>query len=652
MKAIRPLIVAAAVCASAFAPEAAWSESFSLDPLSASLPAVPATSADVLQPAGPIPAPPPPLVGNAAAALNLLPGDVIDAISYGDDGAIGGTLFFSVTRASVGVPGAPPDVASEVALVPLGTQPEASSDVFSAFDPACPPVPNTQVLDGDGVPLGPLFCYPGFSIGLAELLPLPGPPMNDDLSSFEWGAPGRANLACTFLSLAAGSPTLAGANPLLPAGAEPGDILISCPLAPPLPPFLGVFFPAGMLGLMAGGPGCMPPACDDIDGLSLSFLGGTVLFSLSPPSPTVMGGFVSSADVLGGAPPLAFPPPILAPAAIIGLLPTDDIDALEVTTNLCPVFPLGDPDGDGVGFCDNCAGIFNPGQEDSDGDGAGDACDPCTDIDGDGLGDPGFIANLCLTDYCQFTFDPSNADSDGDLVGDVCDNCPTVSNPSQADGDFDGVGDACDSCPNAFNSGIDADGDGIDDACDICIAAGPANTMTNPLLMLNKLLPPSADEKLTLKGTFVIPSPFAPPLDPIANGVEVAVWNTSGTSALDPAGISNIPVPPGAWNGTIGWKVNGAGTKWTFVDTTMPPTANGIFKVIVQDQSNKNPGQIKVIVKGKFGTYSAAPGDEPFYVAVELNDLAGGGGASQCGELQFGAAQCVWKGGGKKVKCK
>src|SRR5262245_6609083 len=86
-------------------PRGALAQTLVLDPLSASLPAIPATSGDILRPTGfLIPAPPPPTVGIPAAAMGLLPGDVIDAISFPDDGPPGPILTFSVKRATVGLP--------------------------------------------------------------------------------------------------------------------------------------------------------------------------------------------------------------------------------------------------------------------------------------------------------------------------------------------------------------------------------------------------------------------------------------------------------------------------------------------------------------------------------------------------------------------
>jgi len=145
-----------------------------------------------------------------------------------------------------------------------------------------------------------------------------------------------------------------------------------------------------------------------------------------------------------------------------------------VWTGTGQIFPeiAGGRDGDGIDDCDdNCPSITNPDQADSDGDLIGDACDTCTDTDGDGFGNPGFPANTCPLDNCPHVYNPDQTDTDGDGLGDVCDNCPAVANPDQKDSDGDGFGDACDNCPLVKNPDqIDTDGDGVGDVCDNCVS--------------------------------------------------------------------------------------------------------------------------------------------------------------------------------------
>jgi len=101
----------------------------------------------------------------------------------------------------------------------------------------------------------------------------------------------------------------------------------------------------------------------------------------------------------------------------------------------------------------------------------GDVCDPCTDRDGDGAGDPEFTQNICVVDNCPEVANAAQTDTDGDGLGDACDpdddgdgqpdvvdNCPLDINPAQADADLDGAGDACDPCTDADLDGFGSTG--------------------------------------------------------------------------------------------------------------------------------------------------------------------------------------------------
>jgi hypothetical protein len=174
---------------------------------------------------------------------------------------------------------------------------------------------------------------------------------------------------------------------------------------------------------------------------------------------------------------------------------------------------------------------------------------------------------------------------------------------------------------------------------------------TKHKLTLSKILLPTGDDKLSLKGEGVLPMPFTPPLDPITNGVrlilrdaldDVVVDATIGGGAYDPATRT-------------GWRVNGSGTSWTYKN---PGTqAEGITTVGLRTRPSV-PGLVKFKAKGKNGAYvvdPAAMGVLPVQATLILDPPLGATG--QCLDVVFAAIpparpSCGVAGGGSVVRCK
>jgi cysteine-rich repeat protein len=293
------------------------------------------------------------------------------------------------------------------------------------------------------------------------------------------------------------------------------------------------------------------------------------------------------------------------------------------------------------------------------GDGQLDAGEQCDD----GNLDPGDGCDeLCRLEQCgDGGLDPGEACDDG--AGNGTNACCSAT-CTLVDPDGDGVCSRDDVCPGDIDN--DSDGDGF---CvgptfnppaiggdDPCSRTGGGAAWIKPKAAISKLDKPLGQHALTIKGEFIIPTGGLP-VAPQARGVHVRVIDNAGNLVVDervPGGFYTSETP-------IGWKLGGnPPTKWTYLDKTKPPLRNGIKKLQVSDRAKKGPGQFKVVVTGKLGSYPIAPGQEPITVSIEFNDTGlppgGSAGVDQCGEIAFALDPvrpgCKFNGKGNKLTCK
>jgi hypothetical protein len=216
--------------------------------------------------------------------------------------------------------------------------------------------------------------------------------------------------------------------------------------------------------------------------------------------------------------------------------------------------------------------------------------------------------------------DAMSPDTDGDSTCDLIDNCNGLSNPSQADGDNDGLGDACDPCTNTGGS-----------------------FAIRKRIVLQKILNPTGDDKLTMKGQVTIPT--LPAINPAANGVRVLLENGVPAQMLD------VTIPGGAYmNATkTGWRSSPTGTR--FVYKKGAPTIADPIQGVTISTSPRTPGVYKFSIKGKNGAFPVTPGQVPLHGTFVIDSPTAETG--QCAEVVFPAStSCKFNPPQSSVVCK
>jgi hypothetical protein len=280
----------AALCLLAIVPallaDSAGAEGFSIDEASPSAP--PALNSAILS-AGP--AGGPPVVEEMASSLALSGGAVDDAngMTFGS-GAPWKVLHFSVDRNSIGASGA---VAAEAAAG------QAAGDLFASD------LGGSNYLVFNQRELG---LVPNAAAGASTIPPV------DDVDAFDFGYHPAAAELMTY--------TLANGHALVGTAAGCGGDVF----------FVGdLWWPYSQMGLIS----CQ----DDIDAIEVDSVDTVIYYSLAPGSPSLAPGSrivgcssgCSPADIFKlqtiGDPPISVVT-IQATAADLGLLPTDNVDAL------------------------------------------------------------------------------------------------------------------------------------------------------------------------------------------------------------------------------------------------------------------------------------------------------------------------------------
>ena len=169
--------------------------------------------------------------------------------------------------------------------------------------------------------------------------------------------------------------------------------------------------------------------------------------------------------------------------------------------------------------------------------------------------------------------------------------------------------------------------------------------VSRPQVLLLKLDKPAGEHKAKIAGNIQLPIPIDPELDPLLNGVRLAVRDNAGNAVID------VEIPGGAFDKATkkGWKRNGKGNVFKWTSKT---GIDGIIKVLLREGSPKAPGLVKFLVGAKNGSFATDAANLPLNVGIDLGPkyyLV-----NQCGEQTFEGevGRCYQNSKGSMILCR
>jgi cysteine-rich repeat protein len=143
------------------------------------------------------------------------------------------------------------------------------------------------------------------------------------------------------------------------------------------------------------------------------------------------------------------------------------------------------------------------------------------------------------------------------------------------------VGEVCTgtspSCPPDLGP-PDADGDGVGDLCDPCPGNPRTTVLAKPRLGLASYDAVAGNDEFLLDAVLPLSSAAAAFLDPVTDGLEIAIGAAGDPGSLD------VTLPPGAYDPATGqgWKAAKSGREWSFrgADPLLPVTTATIELVL------------------------------------------------------------------------